>query len=119
MFQPTADELRRRSEPRTKIVARDDRLLSLGALLEHPWSSQVHWVRWTDDEAEARIDEVLEFFRRQRLAFVWLVTAKSTPASLGSGSRRVGSFANSRAGCSPARSRSSACGQTPASGSRR
>ena len=83
MFQPTADELRRRTEPRTEIVARDDRLLSLGALLEHPWSSQVHWVRWAEDEAEARIDEVLDFFRRRRQVFVWLVTAKSTPASLG------------------------------------
>jgi len=74
-------------------VARDDRLLSLGALLEHPWSSQVHWVRWTEDEAE-RIDEVLGFFRRRRQAFVWLVTAKSTPASLG---ERLTAWTHSRA----------------------
>ena len=94
MFEPTADELRRRTEPRTEIVARDDRLLSLGALLEHPWSSQVHWVRWTEDEAEARIDEVLGFFRRRRQAFVWLVTAKSTPASLG---ERLTAWTHSRA----------------------
>src|SRR2546426_956837 len=82
MFQPTADELRRRTEPRTEIAARDDRLLSLGALLEHPWSSQVHWVRWTEDQAEARITDVLDFFRLRRQAFVWLVTSKSAPASL-------------------------------------
>jgi len=68
-------------------------LLSLGALLEHPWSSQVHWVRWTEDEAE-RIDEVLGFFRRRRQAFVWLVTAKSTPASLG---ERLTAWTHSRA----------------------
>jgi hypothetical protein len=42
----------------------------------------VHWVRWTEDEAEERITEVLDFFRVRRQAFVWLVTATSTPASL-------------------------------------
>jgi GNAT superfamily N-acetyltransferase len=82
MFHPTAEELRRRSDARTEIVARDDRLLSAGPLLEHPWSSQVHWVRWTEPEAEGRITEVLEFFRVRRQAFVWLVTARSAPASL-------------------------------------
>lgn len=66
MFQPTSDELRRRTDPRTEIVARDDRLLSAGPVPEHPWSSQVHWVSWTEAEAEARITEVLEFFRTRR-----------------------------------------------------
>jgi hypothetical protein len=42
MFQPTPDELRRRTDPRTEIVARDDRRLSAGPLPDHPWSSQVH-----------------------------------------------------------------------------
>src|SRR4051794_24790761 len=82
MFQPTAEQLRRRTDAHTKIVARDDRLISAGPLLQHPWSSQVHWVRWTEDQAEERITEVLDFFHAKRQAFVWLVTAASAPASL-------------------------------------
>lgn len=82
MFQPTGDELLRRSDAHGEIVARNDRLLSVGPLREHPWSSQVHWVRWTEDETEARITEMLHFFRARHQAFVWLVTAQSTPASL-------------------------------------
>lgn len=82
MFQPTPDALRRRTDPRTEIVARDDRLLSAGPLPEHPWSSQVHWVRWTEADVEARITEVLDYFRTGRRAFVWLVTARSAPPSL-------------------------------------
>lgn len=83
-FQPTAEELRARSGPGTEIVARPDLLLSSsGTLPDHPWSSTVHWARWTEDEAETRISEVLDFFRSRRQAFVWLVTDRSTPASLG------------------------------------
>lgn len=82
-LQPTADELRARSEA-AEIVARPDLLLSSsGALPDHPWSSIVHWARWTEEEVETRISEVLDFFRSRRQAFVWLVTDRSTPASLG------------------------------------
>lgn len=82
LFQPSEAELRRRTGPDTEIVARDDLLLSIGPLAQHPWSSTVHWTRWGETEVEKRISEVLDLFRTRRHAFVWLVTDDSTPASL-------------------------------------
>ncbi len=82
MFQPTADELRPRTDAGTEVVARDDLLLAIGPLAQQPWSSQVYWTRWAADQVEAGIDDVLAIFRTRRQAFVWLVTDKSTPTSL-------------------------------------
>lgn len=82
LFQPTEAELRARADADTEIVARDDLLLSARPPLDHPWSSQVCWVRWDEARTEAGVDEVLEFFGARRQAFVWLVTEGSTPQAL-------------------------------------
>ncbi len=84
VFQPTAERLRLRKGDSGEILARPDLLLwTQGTLPGHPWSSTVYWARWSEAEVDARIDEVLEFFRARRRAFVWLVTDRSRPASLG------------------------------------
>lgn len=83
IFQPTADELRARIGSDTEVIARPDLLLAIGSLPQHPWSSTVYWARWTEAEADARIADVLEIFRARGQSFVWLVTMRSTPASLG------------------------------------
>lgn len=82
LFQPTAAELRARADAETEVVAREDLLLSTRPPLEHPWSSQVYWVEWDEAQAASRLDEILDFFRARRQAFVWLVTDRSTPQSL-------------------------------------
>lgn len=83
IFQPTADELLARIGPDTDVIARPDLLLTFRPVPEDPWSSTVFWARWTEADADTRIDEVLEIFRARAQSFVWLVTAHSTPASLG------------------------------------
>lgn len=83
IFQPTADELRARIGSDTEVIARPDLLIAIGSLPQHPWSSTVYWARWTEAEADARIADVLEIFRARGQSFVWLVTMRSTPASLG------------------------------------
>lgn len=40
-------------------------------------------MRWTEAEAEEGITEVLDFFGTRCQAFVWLVTSRSAPPSLG------------------------------------
>lgn len=47
------------------------------------WSSSVRLARWEPDEADRRIEEVLEFFRRRGRPFVWHLVPSSTPADLG------------------------------------
>lgn len=83
IFQPTADELQPRVGSNVEVIAGPDLLVTIRPLPEDPWSSTVFWARWTEREADTRIDEVLEIFRARRQSFVWLVTAHSTPASLG------------------------------------
>lgn len=82
LFQPTAAELRARADAETEVVDREDLLLSMRPPLEHPWSSEVYWVKWDETEAATRLDEIVAFFRSRHRAFVWLVTDRSTPQSL-------------------------------------
>lgn len=83
IFQPTADELRTRVDSNTEVIARPDLLVTIRSLPQDPWSSTVYWAHWSQAEVDARIAEVLEIFRTRGQSFVWLVTARSTPASLG------------------------------------
>lgn len=43
----------------------------------------MYWAHWSQAEVDAPIAEVREIFRTRGQSFVWLVTARSTPASLG------------------------------------
>lgn len=71
-------------EPRTEIVHRDDRLIRhRPAAAGGPWASTVVWVRWRDDEADRRIDEVLDFFSTRAAHFIWSVGPQTEPADLG------------------------------------
>lgn len=83
MFQPTAEDLRGHSGPATEIVARSDLLFATRDVPEDPWSTEVYWARWDESEVEQRITELLNHFRQRRQGFVWRLTDRSSPASLG------------------------------------
>lgn len=71
-------------EPRTEIVHRDDRLIRhRPAAAGGPWASTVVWVRWRPDEADRRIDEVLDFFATRAAHFIWSVGPQTEPRDLG------------------------------------
>lgn len=83
IFQPTAAEVRARGVSHTEIIARQDLLITARSSPEDPWSSTVLWASWAEADANKRIADVMELFRARAQPFVWLVTAHSTPASLG------------------------------------
>ena len=82
IFEPAADRLRARVGSGF-VVARPDVLIEIGSVPTQAWSSTVHWTHWSEADVGIRIEEVIELFRSRHQAFVWLVTPRSTPPSLG------------------------------------
>jgi ribosomal protein S18 acetylase RimI-like enzyme len=64
-----------------ELVERDD-LIMWTRPSSVPWMSTVRLARWTDAEAEERIDEVLGFFGSRGRSFVWHVGPSSAPMDL-------------------------------------
>jgi GNAT superfamily N-acetyltransferase len=58
------------------------RYVQTGSGLAHPASNEVEGVRWTAEEADARIAELIEWHRQRHIGFVWFVTPYDTPADL-------------------------------------
>lgn len=54
------------------------------------WTSSVRKAHWTEGQADARIQEVLAFFRERGRAFVWFVAPSTTPRDLSSRLERAG-----------------------------
>lgn len=75
--------------PEVEIVERDDLILWTRPSPVF-WSSTVRFARWQPAEADARIDEVLEFFRSRGRSFVWHVGPSSAPADLAARLERRG-----------------------------
>jgi ketosteroid isomerase-like protein/GNAT superfamily N-acetyltransferase len=48
----------------------------------HPGSNEVAGVRWTAEEADARIEAIIEQHRRQNAGFQWFVSPDDTPPDL-------------------------------------
>lgn len=48
----------------------------------HPGSNGVGGVRWTAEEADARIEEMIDFFRQRNAGFTWYVGPYDTPSDL-------------------------------------
>lgn len=67
--------------PGFHIVARPDRL-HWSSRSTHYGSNRVAWVKWTEDQAEYGIDEVLEYYRERDRAFSWCLGPSSTPSDL-------------------------------------
>ncbi len=63
------------------MVQLPDRLLWSSRSTSHG-SNRVAWVKWTEDEAEHGINEVLEYYRERDRAFSWCVGPSSTPSDL-------------------------------------
>lgn len=68
--------------PDIELVERDDLVMWSRPQTTVPWMSQVRFARWSAQEAEERIDEVLAFFRERRRSFVWHIGPSSAPADL-------------------------------------
>lgn len=56
----------------------------------HPGSNGVGGARWTAEEADARIDEIMEHFRGQKAGFRWFVGPLDTPPDLAARLERHG-----------------------------
>jgi len=56
----------------------------------HPGTNTVVSARWTDDEADERIDEVIDWHRERGTGFEWLVGPWDTPRDLGARLERHG-----------------------------
>ena len=56
----------------------------------HPGSNQFGGTRWTEQEADAEIEAVIEAHRQRGLGFVWYVFPHDTPADLGQRLERHG-----------------------------
>jgi hypothetical protein len=56
----------------------------------HPGSNEVGGVRWTADEADARIAAKIDEYRRQGRGFTWFVGSYDTPPDLGARLERHG-----------------------------
>ena len=48
----------------------------------HPGSNNVGDTKWTAEEADARIQEIIDYHRRKNIGFVWMVNPTDTPADL-------------------------------------
>jgi ketosteroid isomerase-like protein len=48
----------------------------------HPGSNGVGWVRWTAEEADAKIQAMIESHRQRNIGFQWFVGPYDTPADL-------------------------------------
>lgn len=72
-----------------EILERDD-LLLWSRPGPTKWSSSVRRIHWTEHEADARIGEVLTFFRQRGRAFVWFVGPSATPPDLALRLERAG-----------------------------
>jgi hypothetical protein len=48
----------------------------------HPGSNGVGGVRWTAEEADERIEELIDYHRRRNCGFQWMVSPFDTPADL-------------------------------------
>ncbi len=56
----------------------------------HPASNGVDGIRWTEAEADARIEAQLAYFREQNIGFHWIVSKYDTPPDLGERLERHG-----------------------------
>lgn len=67
--------------PPVETLPRDD---VRATTREYPfkWGSSVSFARWTEADAEERIDEVMRFFRSRARPFVWWIGPSSTPGDL-------------------------------------
>ncbi len=48
----------------------------------YPGSNFVGWMRWTAEEADRRIEDIIGFHRERNIGFHWFVTPYDTPADL-------------------------------------
>ena len=58
------------------------RIIYSGSGDAHPGSNFIGGTRWTAEEADARIDEIIADYRRKGIGFVWWVMPFDTPADL-------------------------------------
>ena len=56
----------------------------------HPGSNGVGGVRWTEDEADRRIEELIDFHRQRGIGFQWYVGPSDTPRDLAARLERHG-----------------------------
>jgi len=48
----------------------------------HPGSNFVGGIRWSSDEADARIEEIIDYHRKRDIGFQWFVSPYDTPSDL-------------------------------------
>jgi len=53
-----------------------------GSDLAHPGSNNVGGARWTAEEADARIEEIIAFHRQRNIGFQWFINPSDTPQDL-------------------------------------
>jgi GNAT superfamily N-acetyltransferase/ketosteroid isomerase-like protein len=61
-----------------------------GSRQQHPGTNFVMGVHWSEQEAEDRIEELIEWHRRQDIGFQWIVGPWDSPANLGARLERHG-----------------------------
>jgi GNAT superfamily N-acetyltransferase len=91
----TEDELHRlfgsmmfSNDPREGVMANLGGRMSLRGGTEgsgdaHPGSNYVGGIRWSNEEADARIEEMIAYHRERDIGFQWLVSPYDKPSDLG------------------------------------
>ncbi len=74
-------------DPREWLAPEESERYSLrggmgGSGLAHPGSNGVGGMRWTADEADRRIEEIIAYHRDRNIGFQWWVTPYDTPTDL-------------------------------------
>jgi hypothetical protein len=90
----TEDEMQRlfesmmfANDPREGLMPNRGGRMSLRGGMEgsgdpHPGSNFVGGIRWSDEEADKRIEEIIAYHREQNIGFQWLVSPYDTPSDL-------------------------------------
>lgn len=76
------------NDPREGLMPNRGGRMSLRGCMEgngdaHPGSNFVGGIRWSDEEADTRIEEIIAYHRARNIGFQWLVSPYDMPSDLG------------------------------------